>query len=570
MDAHNAIVTKVSERVKHFHSLQQPFRIYHGSTNSTRQSHRNADNTVDTSKLTNILSIDKERSTAIVEPNVPLDALLDETLKVGLMPPVVMELPGITVGGGFSGTSGESSSFRYGAFDSTVESIEIVLADGTISKASRTEKPDLFWGAASAFGTVGVVTLVEVRLKPAKKYVALTYSLSKSATEYCQKFREEIDKNEIDFLDGISYATDSTVVCSGVLVDEIPDGQKQITFSQPSDPWFYLRAQDVQKPLKEGKAVVDYVPIKDYLFRFDRGGFWTARYAFKYFMTPFNSVTRRALNRFMHTRDMFRAMHKSGIQDFHVIQDVGVPFDRAPEFHQWLDDQLSMYPIWLCPLRVRRDDPDSGHGLHAEFADPATTPELLNYGVWGPVDGTRRDAMEANRRLEHKVQDFGGKKWLYGQAYYTEEEFWAHYNRGPYDAVREKYGAGYLPNVYDKVKVDFEAEEAARNETAVKSRLYKSKRLMGLYGVYHAYKGGDYLMKKEKPAKTQPVEEKKAEEKVEKKKAEETKAEEQKTEENKAEENKAVEKKVDETTPVETKAVETKPEESKPEEKKVE
>ena len=498
MDAHNAIVAKVAERVKHFHSRQQPFRIYHGSTNSTRQSHRRADNTVDTSKLTNVLSISSETLTAVVEPNVPLDALLDETLKHGLVPPVVMELPGITVGGGFSGTSGESSSFKYGAFDATVESIEIVLPDGTISKASRTEKPDLFWGAASGFGTLGVVTLVEVRLKKAKKYVKLDYTLCKTPEEYVTKFKDEIKKDEVDYLDGVVLARDSTVVCSGYLVDEVPQGEKLVTFSGPSDPWFYLRATDVQKPLREGKPVTDYIPLKDYLFRYDRGGFWTARYAFKYFVTPFNRVTRRVLNRFMHTRVMYHAMHKSGLQNFYVIQDVGVPYDRAPEFHNWLDDKFGLYPLWLCPLRVRRDDPDSGHGLHAEFADPSTLPELLNYGVWGPVDGTRRDVMEKNRELEFKVQECGGKKWLYAQAYYTEDEFWAHYDRKPYDAVREKYGAGYLPNVYDKVKVDFEAEEAARNAGGLKTKLLGAWPLMGLYGVYHAFKGGDYLMQKNK------------------------------------------------------------------------
>lgn len=53
------------------------------------------------------------------------------SLNKGLVPLVVMEFPGITVGGGFSGTSGEKlSSFRHGAFDNTVNWIEIVLPNG--------------------------------------------------------------------------------------------------------------------------------------------------------------------------------------------------------------------------------------------------------------------------------------------------------------------------------------------------------------------------------------------------------------------------------------------------------
>lgn len=194
MQAHEEAVTAVASRVRHFFERKQPYRIYHGSTNSTRASQRSRDNTVDTSSLSRVLDVDVSKKTALVEPNVPMDALVAATLKAGLVPLVVMEFPGITVGGGFSGTSGESSSFRYGAFDATINWIEIVLPNGDVTKASRTtnEKTDLFWGAASAFGTLGVVTLLEVQLREAKPYVELTYSLHDKVAGANAKIREEI------------------------------------------------------------------------------------------------------------------------------------------------------------------------------------------------------------------------------------------------------------------------------------------------------------------------------------------------------------------------------------------
>lgn len=85
-----------------------------------------------------------------VEPNVPTDALVEFLQPFGLVPPVVMEFPGITVGGGFAGTSGESSSFKYGFFDRTVQSIEIVLGNGEVVTASERERPDLFAGGAGS------------------------------------------------------------------------------------------------------------------------------------------------------------------------------------------------------------------------------------------------------------------------------------------------------------------------------------------------------------------------------------------------------------------------------------
>ncbi|RBR09156.1 uncharacterized protein FIESC28_10006 [Fusarium coffeatum] len=179
MDTHKEAVLCIAEKVRNFHDRDEPFRLYHGSTNSTRYSGRYADNVVDTSELKNIFEVDSSKKTVLVEPNVSMEALVDATLPHGLVPLVVMEFLAITVGGGFSGTSGESSSFRYGAFDATINSIEIILADGTVSNPSKYDRQDLFWGAASGFGTLGVVTLLEMQLKDAKPFVELNFGIKK-------------------------------------------------------------------------------------------------------------------------------------------------------------------------------------------------------------------------------------------------------------------------------------------------------------------------------------------------------------------------------------------------------
>jgi len=117
MRRHQESVAHIAVRVQHFSLHQNPFRIYHGSTNSTRPSKKRLDQMVDTTSLSSILKVDTDTNTALVEPNVPMDKLVEATLQYGLIPPVVMEFPGITAGGGFAGTSGESSSFRHGFFD---------------------------------------------------------------------------------------------------------------------------------------------------------------------------------------------------------------------------------------------------------------------------------------------------------------------------------------------------------------------------------------------------------------------------------------------------------------------
>ncbi|KAJ8104512.1 hypothetical protein ONZ43_g7813 [Nemania bipapillata] len=335
-------------------------------------------------------------------------------------------------------------------------------------------------------------------LQDATQHVQLTHYPLRSFTEASLKLQEQVADASVEFVDGIIFSPSKIVICAGRLVDALPSGTKPRRYLERGDPWFYL---DVEKRVTDSSLpIVDYVPLTDYLFRWDRGGFWVARYAYRYFLTPFNRVTRYALDTFMHARVMYHALHKSGLSDTYIIQDVGVPFDAVETFYEWLHETLHIYPLWVCPIRIRRSSPDAAHGLHADFAE-ASTPELmLNFGVWGPGPKDYDELVRLNRLIENKVHELGGNKTLYAQAYYTEEEFWANYNKPAYDAVRTKYHADHLPSVYDKVKVD-EVAKKAREQTRMPSILHDKRPFQGLYGVYKAWRGGDYLLQKKASTK---------------------------------------------------------------------
>jgi delta24-sterol reductase len=173
MVLHEIAVDRIAALAKGFYRRNELYRIFHGSTNSTwlAQKHR----VVDISALSNVIRIDQASKTATVEPNVPMDKLVEATLKHGLIPLVVMEFPGITVGGGYAGSAGESSSFMYGYFGQTINSVEMVLANGEVITAPKTTHPDLFRGARGALGTLEITTLIELQLVRAKRFVKVTY-----------------------------------------------------------------------------------------------------------------------------------------------------------------------------------------------------------------------------------------------------------------------------------------------------------------------------------------------------------------------------------------------------------
>ena len=394
---------------------------------------------VDVSHLGRILDIDIEAMAATVEPNVPMDQLVAATLKLGLVPLVVMEFPGITVGGGLQGGAGESSSFKWGCFNRSLNWYEMVLADGKIVQASPHDNNDLYFGSAGAYGSLGVVTAAEVKLMKAGKFATLTYVPVSSFDEAVVKLKE-VARGDIDFVDGIMFAKDRGVIVYGRMSDT-PIGPVK-HYGHAWNQWFYL---GVETAIKNNKTVAESVPLVDYLFRYDRGAFWTGRYAFKRFGVPFNRLTRWLFNPFFKTRRMYVALDASGLAQEYIVQDLALPKSTTTEFMNWVDTNMGIYPLWLCPFL-----PDNDSFLQPNYLAVDT---IVNVGVWGPGPRTQVEFVTLNRALEDKVATLGGRKWLYAHAYYPERAFWNIYDKDRYDTLRTKYNANTLPTVYDKTHV---------------------------------------------------------------------------------------------------------------------
>ncbi|KAK5190439.1 hypothetical protein LTR92_009487 [Exophiala xenobiotica] len=514
---HEAAVSIIARQVAHFHSSDIPFRIFHGNTNSTRPSVRTRADTIDISLLQNVISVNQTTRKCLVEPNVPMDALVAATLPHGLVPPVVPEFPGITVGGAFAGTAGESSSFRHGFFDKTVTWTEVILPDGEIVIASKDNKyEDLFSGLAGTFGTLGVTTLFEISLVPAKKFVELSYIPVGTIEDAQRVIHRVTEDKEMDFLDGIMFAPEKGVMMAGKFADRNSTNSdiSVVTFTKAWDQWFYLHAEQVanksigvdtrESPIPTSKSPAaavhrrDLIPLTDYLFRYDRGAFWTGRFAFTYFLTPFNRFARWLGDHYMHTRIMYHALHRSGLMQRFIIQDMALPNKNIPEFSAWLDTELPhIYPRWLCPLKT-----EETVSMHPHLAPAAASDDdvLLNIGVWGPTPPGMRQ-VTVNRKIEAKLKSLQGMKWLYAQTFYTEDEFWHIYDRNWYEALRKKYRAEKLPSVYEKVRTKFEVDGGSNTggdgeiSLGIEKGFWSIWPFAGVYGVLSAIKGGDYLRK---------------------------------------------------------------------------
>ena len=553
MERHRAAVARIARAVRAHYDRGEPFRIHHGSSNSTRPPPA-GQRAVDISALRHVLAVDARARTALVEPNVAMDALVEATLPHGLVPPVVMEFPGITAGGGFAGTAGESSSFRHGFFDESVAAVEMVLADGDVVRASPApaDHPDLFAAARGAVGSLGVTTLLELRLVPARRFVRTTYRRTSAVAAAVAAVRDEMARPANDYVDAILFSPVHGAVITGEMADDAPPaGQAPRTFSRPGDEWFYLHVEAATRALPPGGTVVEYVPLAEYLFRYDRGGFWVGRWAFAYFFfVPFTRFFRRLLDDFLHTRMMYRSLHASANSQTFVVQDLALPFRSAHAFVYYAAREFDIWPLWLCPLKrprgptfhpttttvaeeleLARSAARDGASAAAEgpavasdtvegsapaappppglAPDPLEETHMLNIGLWGPGAEAHARFVAENRALEDQVRFLGGSKWLYAHTYYAEPDFWAQYYRGPgggraaYDALRRKYRATSLPSVYDKVKVSERVD-------GWRDRLKLIWPVGGLWGLWKGIRSRDYLLHRRATWKYKPGKEKEA------------------------------------------------------------
>ncbi len=360
----------------------------------------------------------------------------------------------------------------------------MVLADGEVIRLSPSEKGDLFHGAAGAIGTFGVTTLVELRLQDAKKFVETTYhpvSSMQEAIAKCKYFTAE--GSEEDYVDGIMYSKDHGAIITGRLTD-VPQVDLPVQrFSAASDPWFYLHVQDAIN--SNFSPTSEAIPLAEYLFRYDRGGFWVGASAFDYFKFPFNKFTRRWLDDFLHTRMMYTALHASGQSKKYVVQDLALPYSSAEQFVDYTAEEFGIWPLWLCPLKQSKLPTMHPHySLNPAFQTEDLEP-MLNIGLWGYGPQDHSEFLAKNRALEHKLQELGGMKWLYAHTYYSESEFWSQFDRKWYEDLRSKYKATGLPSVYEKVKVD----EKGNSERG----LWERWPLGGFYGIYKAIKSKSYI-----------------------------------------------------------------------------
>jgi FAD/FMN-containing dehydrogenase len=389
-----------------------------------------------------------------------MDKLVNATLRHGLIPTVVPEFPGITVGGAIQGAGAETSSHKYGCVSQTANWMEYILGDGRLMKVSAIENPDLYYGAAGACGSLGLITAAEINLIRAPKYVQVTHYQVGSFAEGAELMKKYA-REGCDFVEWIMFRKDHGTIVTGTMSDGVQGKVRR--FSRPHDQWYYLYLKQVADA---GQSVTDSVPIKDYLFRYNRGAFWAAELAFKQSGIPFNAFTRLVLDPMLRTRKLYQALQESAASQVYICQDLVLPEETVIPFLEFVDEEFGMYPIGGCPIKPEVRSPLQCNGIASDV--------VFNIGVYGLRVEPYEKFVEANRRIEAKTSELGGKKWFYAHNYYSESEFWKIYDKRWYDQLRAKYKAETLPGIFERTRVK-DHHKVSKKRGALKTMLGLAK-----------------------------------------------------------------------------------------------
>nr|CAI5844807.1 unnamed protein product [Callosobruchus analis] len=378
-----------------------------------------------------------------VEPLVTMGQLTATLIPKGWTIPVVPEIDDLTVGGLVMGTGIETTSHKYGLFQHTCLAYELVLCDGSVVHCSKDENSELFYSVPWSYGTLGILTSVDIRLVPAKKYVKLIYEPVKGLDNLANKF-EEASKSSSEFVEAILYNEDEAVLMTGTQTDSC-DTSKLNQVGLWHKPWFFLH---VKSFLNHNLSGVEYIPLRDYYHRHTRSLFWEIQD-----IIPFgnNLIFRWFLGWLMPPKiSLLKLTQTEAIKKLyennHVIQDMLVPVEVLKDSVKLFKETVNIFPIWLCPFLL----PQNPGMVHPKKMQDAEL--YVDIGVYGVPAVKHFRPKESTRKLEEYVKKVNGFQMLYADTYMTREEFRAMFDHTLYDKLRFDMKCHQaFPEVYDKI-----------------------------------------------------------------------------------------------------------------------
>jgi len=158
---------------------------------------------IDMRHFDRILSFDSVHRTITVQTGMRWRQIQERIDSANLSVKIMQSYANFTVGGSLS-VNAHGRYVGFGPLVSSVRSIKIVLANGEVVDASRSVRPELFFGAIGGYGALGVIT--EATLDLVENARVKRHQVTMPIREYrTYFFRHVRDSNAVVFHNGDIY-----------------------------------------------------------------------------------------------------------------------------------------------------------------------------------------------------------------------------------------------------------------------------------------------------------------------------------------------------------------------------
>lgn len=182
---------------------------------------------IDMTGINRVVHLDPAAQEITVEAGITWKKIQEYIDPFELSIKVMQSYNDFTVGGSLS-VNVHGRDIHYGPLIETVQSIEILLADGSIVTASRTQNPELFAGAIGGYGALGIITKATLSLRKNSKIERQLVPMP--IEKYPQFFKEHVKNNpKAVFHNADLYPTDFKKVSSITWYET----EKELTDPQP-------------------------------------------------------------------------------------------------------------------------------------------------------------------------------------------------------------------------------------------------------------------------------------------------------------------------------------------------
>jgi decaprenylphospho-beta-D-ribofuranose 2-oxidase len=150
-----------------------------------------AGETITTTKYDKILSFDSVNGILECQSGLILDKILEVIVPKGWFLPVTPGTKFISVGGAVGSDVHGKNHHVDGSFSNHILSMELILANGSITSCSPSQNPELFEATCGGMGLTGIITKVRFRLKKIESsYIKQKQIKAKNLEEIIKLFEE--------------------------------------------------------------------------------------------------------------------------------------------------------------------------------------------------------------------------------------------------------------------------------------------------------------------------------------------------------------------------------------------